>query len=294
MTDDALRQAEIQARAQAATKGPWSVVTGSGGAYVKDVMSDATGDHVVCWGHDYDDYGSMSVEDARFCAHARQDIPWLLQRLDEAEQEKEKTIAAMMARIDDLEYEVKATGCHQCAGYLDPTTLRCLECDEADKLLEARCERAESALAAARQEMGGTLTLKALQAINTLRARRWHAGGLTEWSPLEWAAAMAGEAGEACNAAKKLKRITDQIANINLEEGRSLTDRAIACEKIGEEVADTIIYGVLLAEAVGQDIEAVVIRKFNQKSEEYGFPERINLAAARLRASPHEQEPSNG
>lgn len=119
------------------------------------------------------------------------------------------------------------------------------------------------------------LTLKALQQINAIRAKRWHAGGLSEWTPLEWSAAMAGEAGEACNAAKKLKRITDGIANINTEDGRSLTDHALACEKIAEEVADTIIYGVLLAEAVGMDIETAVIRKFNKKSEEYGFPERL-------------------
>lgn len=119
------------------------------------------------------------------------------------------------------------------------------------------------------------ITLFALQEINSRRAARWHPGGLQEWSPLEWAGAMAGEAGEACNAAKKLKRIDGNIANINLEEGRSLTDRDDACMKIADEIADTIIYGVLLAEAIGIDIETVVRRKFNQKSDEYGFPERL-------------------
>jgi len=120
-----------------------------------------------------------------------------------------------------------------------------------------------------------SITLLDLQVVNAARARRWHPHGVSDWSPLEWAAAMAGEAGEACNAAKKLKRIDDGIANINHEPGRAITDRKDACKKIGEEIADTIIYAVLLAEAVGIDIEMVVKAKFNQKSEEYGFPERL-------------------
>jgi NTP pyrophosphatase (non-canonical NTP hydrolase) len=106
------------------------------------------------------------------------------------------------------------------------------------------------------------------------RAKRWHPGGLADWSALEWAGAMAGEAGEACNAAKKLRRIEQQIQNLN-EGDRSLTDTTDACIKIAEEVADTILYGMLLAARVGVDIEPVLIRVFNRKSEEYGFPERL-------------------
>lgn len=105
----------------------------------------------------------------------------------------------------------------------------------------------------------GSLTIRFLQAINAQRAVRWHEhGGLESWSALEWAAAMAGEAGEACNAAKKLKRIEDQIANINLEDGRSLTDVEHASATIVDEVADTVIYGVLLAERVGLDLEEAI------------------------------------
>lgn len=134
------------------------------------------------------------------------------------------------------------------------------------------------------------LTLSQIMATNVLRAARWHPGGLAEWSPLEWAGAMAGEAGEACNAAKKLKRIDGQLQNINTEEGRSLTDRQAACHQIAKEVADTIIYGVLLVAAVGEDIEAVLVDVFNKKSEEYGFPERLVLGGAPLPAEPP-QEP---
>ena len=127
----------------------------------------------------------------------------------------------------------------------------------------------------ATQSTANPLTLQRLQAVNVQRAERWHKNGLNDWSPLEWAGAMAGEAGEACNAAKKLKRIEDEIANINLEEGRALTDRDEARRKVGLEVADTIIYGVLLASRVGVDISEMVRTAFNQKSEEYGFPERL-------------------
>jgi NTP pyrophosphatase (non-canonical NTP hydrolase) len=121
--------------------------------------------------------------------------------------------------------------------------------------------------------MEGSLTIRFLQYINVKRAERWH--GLNSWSALEWAGAMAGEAGEACNAAKKLKRIEGDIANINLEEGRSLTDVQNASAKIVDEIADTVIYGVLLASRVGMDLEEAIRMKFNRKSEEYGFPERI-------------------
>lgn len=136
--------------------------------------------------------------------------------------------------------------------------------------------------------LDGSLTIRFLQYINAKRAVRWHQnGGIKSWSALEWAGAMAGEAGEACNAAKKLKRIEDQIANINLEEGRSLTDEQNASSQVVDEIADTVIYGVLLAERVGLDLEEAIRMKFNKKSEEYGFPERIppNSKSAALRAS---------
>lgn len=119
-----------------------------------------------------------------------------------------------------------------------------------------------------------SLTIKQIIEAGVSRANRWHKGGLQDWSPLEWAGAMAGEAGEACNAAKKLKRIEDGIANIN-EGDRSLVDRDKAAHQVTKEVADTILYGILLAARVGGDLNAALIEVFNKKSEEYGFPERL-------------------
>lgn len=126
---------------------------------------------------------------------------------------------------------------------------------------------------------GEQLTIRRLIEANLSRVVRWHPGGLADWTPLEWAGAMAGEVGEACNAAKKLKRITGRIKNINTEDGRSLTSVKTASHKIASECADAVIYGVLLCASVGQDIEAAIVKVFNKKSEEYGFPERLSSDA---------------
>ena len=46
--------------------------------------------------------------------------------------------------------------------------------------------------------------------------------------------------------------------------------------KVAEEVADTILYGLLLMARVGiSNPEEILAKVFNVKSEEYGFPERI-------------------
>lgn len=119
-----------------------------------------------------------------------------------------------------------------------------------------------------------TLTFAAVTAANVARCDRWHKGGLNDWSIQDWAVAMAGEAGEICNAIKKLKRVEDEITNIN-DPGRSITSREQALKVIGEEIADTFLYLNLLAVRCGLDLPTEVIAKFNKTSERYGFPERL-------------------
>ena len=122
---------------------------------------------------------------------------------------------------------------------------------------------------------GRSMRLNDVFLTNISRCRKWHPGGIEEWSALEWAGAMAGEAGEAANAAKKLKRIESKLQNTN-SLGRSLTDVEAARTAVAEEVADTILYGLLLMARVGvQDPEQVLAAVFNSKSVEYGFPERL-------------------
>lgn len=119
------------------------------------------------------------------------------------------------------------------------------------------------------------MNIQELITANRNRAKRWHApDGLLGWTALEWAGAMAGEAGEACNAAKKLRRVEQKLANINVSN-RSLPTEIVAKEAVGKECADTILYALLLMERVGVDAEETIRKVFNEKSEEYGFPERL-------------------
>lgn len=116
------------------------------------------------------------------------------------------------------------------------------------------------------------LTLRAIAAANTARMLRWHSEDT--WSSSDWACAFAGEAGEVCNAVKKLRRVEDGYANIN-DPGRTLATREEAVAAIGEEMADTLLYMLLLANNLGIDVEAEVVKKFNATSERYGFPDRL-------------------
>lgn len=118
------------------------------------------------------------------------------------------------------------------------------------------------------------LTFARFRTANTERCQRWHHGGVAGWSVTDWSNAAAGEMGECCNAVKKLRRIEDQIANLN-EPGRSLTERKDAVKAIGAEIADTVTYLDLLAAHLGIQLEDEVVAKFNAVSVRYGFPERL-------------------
>lgn len=109
-----------------------------------------------------------------------------------------------------------------------------------------------------------------ISAINLRRALRWHKGGLEEWTPSDWACAMAGEAGEVCNAVKKLNRID---RGIQQAKGPKTREEAIA--EIAKEIGDTFIYLDLLAQRLGIDIAQAIADTFNRVSEREGFPERI-------------------
>jgi NTP pyrophosphatase (non-canonical NTP hydrolase) len=123
------------------------------------------------------------------------------------------------------------------------------------------------------------LTIRTIVARAISRSNRWHKGDLNNWSPLEWAGAMCGEAGEAANAAKKLKRLTDEILSINKAE-RDLKSLAEARAVVAKEVADVLLYAVVLWASVGitpREAEEIICAVFNRKSEEYGFPEKLEI-----------------
>lgn len=119
---------------------------------------------------------------------------------------------------------------------------------------------------------GPVLTFDELRAVNVARCEEvFHK--LDRWNALEWAGAMCGEAGEAANLCKKLKRLdeADKVKDSVMERVRLLHEALI-------EVADVVIYADLLAAHLAQKLEAlqapapslgrVVQVKFNRVSME--------------------------
>lgn len=112
-----------------------------------------------------------------------------------------------------------------------------------------------------------------VQAINVERANRWHGGDFREWSVLEWAGALCGEAGELANVAKKIRRVETGAA------GNAWSDRPLEMEQLEKqfagECADVFLYLTLCASRMGVNLASAVREKFNAKSAQMGFPERL-------------------
>lgn len=123
------------------------------------------------------------------------------------------------------------------------------------------------------------LTIVRIMRANLARVERWHS--LKDWSTLEWAGAMCGEAGEAANYAKKLKRVETDMPNHDGRVEGTFDQAALTRlyrEGIAKEYADTLIYGVLMCARAGltpHEVQQAIRDVFNAKSEEYGFPERL-------------------
>ena len=118
------------------------------------------------------------------------------------------------------------------------------------------------------------LSLFRIQTTNHARAIEWHSTGLRDWSLLEWAGAMCGEAGEAANVAKKLLRVELNLGG-NIASERIETDVEKLRDLLAKEIADTILYALLLASFAGIDAEVAVCETFNKKSEALGFHQRL-------------------
>lgn len=131
-----------------------------------------------------------------------------------------------------------------------------------------------------------TLTFEELHRVNAARCSRWHGEGWDQhdtllgervardhWSGADWSNAMQGEAGEAGNVVKKLRRL-----ELGLWGNRKPGDgeREALVNKLALELADTLIYADLTATYYGIDLAAAVIAKFNAVSIEAGFPERLS------------------
>ena len=130
------------------------------------------------------------------------------------------------------------------------------------------------------------LDLSVLRESNVTRMHRWH-GEDDDWTLADWSNAMCGEAGEAANVVKKIRRTETPglweaqrypghaPQHAALVSADSATAREALTVKLADELADVICYADLLAHKAGIDLAAAVIAKFNRVSKAQDFPERI-------------------
>lgn len=120
------------------------------------------------------------------------------------------------------------------------------------------------------------MTFRDVALISAQRCTRWHdvdwKSPDAKWTGADWSNAMCGEAGEAANVVKKLRRL-----DLGLWGNRKLDDstRPKLIAKLATEIADTYLYMDLLATYYGVDVALAIAEKFNAISEEAGFPERL-------------------
>lgn len=134
---DAERIAEIRGRCEAATAGPWQHETVEYAHLVQNRTQELL--------------ESIDLEDARFTAHARQDVPDLLDALEAATNEvsrlksgfavvarvlAEENYGAALARLRTAEWGY----CARCGA----SPCRCSHLEEQEEALEAATKRAEA------------------------------------------------------------------------------------------------------------------------------------------------------
>lgn len=113
------------------------------------------------------------------------------------------------------------------------------------------------------------LSFRDLRRANVERCESaYHA--IVEWSPTDWACAMAGECGEACNLVKKLRRL-DGAKTVAMQ-----ADAETLKAQIADEIADMVIYADLLAKRLDIDLGRAVTQKFNATSDKVRSPVRLS------------------
>lgn len=112
------------------------------------------------------------------------------------------------------------------------------------------------------------LTFARVSEINIERCNHWH--NLEDWDASQWGVAFAGEAGEVCNAIKKLNRLDMGIQQNAVSASREELIKAIALE-----IGDTYLYMDLLCQRLGINIEFAIIDTFNRVSKRENMVERL-------------------
>lgn len=105
------------------------------------------------------------------------------------------------------------------------------------------------------------------------------------WTLADWSNAMCGEAGEAANVVKKLRRIESGLWESQRYTGDGSGSMLVTLgvtdagrellTMLGDELADLVLYADLLAQKAGLNLGDCVRAKFNRVSEAQGFPERL-------------------
>lgn len=85
------------------------------------------------------------------------------------------------------------------------------------------------------------------------------------WTMMEWACAMAGEAGEVCGAIKKMRRMEE-----GTNSAKDPVDMSVYLDHVAKEMADVIIYLDLMASKMGINLGEAVRDKFNEVSARMG------------------------
>ena len=107
-----------------------------------------------------------------------------------------------------------------------------------------------------------SVTWSRLRELNVTRCETAFKHPINDWSPADWGIAMAGEAGEACDAIKKLRRLEDGNNTEKDPQSEEEAKNAIAME-----LADMIIYADLLSARLGINLEDAIRTKFNIVSD---------------------------
>jgi hypothetical protein len=114
------------------------------------------------------------------------------------------------------------------------------------------------------------LSFDQVRSANRTRCERWHPGFPRDgWTGADWSNAMLGEAGEAGNIVKKLRRI-----EFNLTQAAGDTHEDLLGSH-AFEIGDTFMYLDLLAQHYGLTLADCVVATFNRVSLREGFPERL-------------------
>lgn len=112
------------------------------------------------------------------------------------------------------------------------------------------------------------MSFEKLRAANMRRSKEWHVN--EEFNAMFYAVATGGECGEALNVMKKLER-----DRVDAKSRVGVYPSSATRNDLASEMADTIIYMDLWAEAMGIDLWPAVVKTFNAKSDEMGFTTKL-------------------